>query len=171
MNTVSERTVERTWSQVNDATPEDVQALMDRMMAEQPFAGAYLLAVEEVWIPEGERGGLLLIGLIVWRAMSSGAGRIRAVTAGEIESAEALNIEFLEQLEDGSEMQLTDALERLSTTYHQAPLLRAVLEALMQDHAGDMEETPDRVGMAFLHLKTVLDCLHQAALPAQPPEA
>ena len=29
MNTVSERTVERTWSQVNEATPEDVQALID----------------------------------------------------------------------------------------------------------------------------------------------
>jgi hypothetical protein len=171
MNTVSERTVERTWSQVNDATPEDVQALMDQMMAEQPFVGAYLLAVEEVWMPEGERGGLLLIGLIVWRAMSSKPGRIRAVTTEEIEAAEARNIQFIEELEDGSEMDLTEALDRLSTTYAQAPLLRAVLEALMQDHAGDMEEAPDRVGMAFLHLKTVLDCLDQAGLPAPPPQA
>lgn len=162
MNTVSERIVERAWSRVNDATPEDVQELMDRMMAEQPFLGAYLLAVEEVWMPEGERGGLLLIGLIVWQAMSAGQPRMASVTSEEIEAAEALNIQFIEQLEDGSEMQLTDALGSLATTYNQAPLLRAVLEALMQDQAGEGDEAPDSVGMAFLHLKTVIDCLDRA---------
>ena len=59
---------------------------MDRMIAEQPFVGAYLMAVEEVWMPAEERGGLLLIGLIVWQAMSAGQGRIRAVTTEEIDA-------------------------------------------------------------------------------------
>ena len=159
MNTISEKAIERVWNRVNEAAPEDVQALTDRMLAEQPFIGAYLLAIEEMLMSPEERGELLLIGLILWEVMSSGRKPLRQVTQEEIEGAEERNVKFLEQLDSGSEMDYVDSLQRLLATYNQAPLLGAVVEALMGEHADNPDAAPDSLGMALLHLKTVLDCL------------
>lgn len=164
MNTIPERVVERTWSRVNECTPEDVKGLLDQMIAAQPLIGAYLMAVEEVLMAEEERGELLLIGLIAWQVLLTGQPRIRAVTQEEIDAAESANIRFVEQLEEGSEMDQMDELGRLLTTYNQAPLLKAVLEAL----TGEGEEVPDNMARALLHLKTVVDCLDRAGTPGAP---
>ncbi|MFM1768809.1 MAG: hypothetical protein RJA22_1338 [Verrucomicrobiota bacterium] len=162
MKTVPEKTVERVWRRVNDATPEDGQAMLGRMMEEQPFIGAYLLAMEEVLMPPEERGGLLIMGLIVWQALSTGNPGLAVVTQEQLEAAESANIRFLEELEAGSEMAFAEGMARLLDTYNQSPLLGALLEGLMSDHAEDPEAAPDVVGMALLHLKTVLDALDQA---------
>lgn len=161
MNTISGKVIERTWNRINDAAAEDLQAGVDRMIQDQPFIGAYLLAVEEMLMPEADRGQLLLISLFLWEVMSAGRPPLRQVSQAEIEAAEEANVQFLENLESGSEMEHTASLQRLLTTYNQAPLLQAVLEALMAEHAEDPDNAPESVGMALLHLKTVLDCLDQ----------
>lgn len=161
MQTVSGKIIERTWKRVNEATPEDLQALQDRMIAAQPFVAAFLLAVEETLMDESERGQLLLLGMIMWDVLESAGGPLRVVKQADIEQAEAANVQFLEKLEAGSEMDYFDALQRLLTQYNQAPLLSAVVEGLMEDNGEEPDTTPDSVGIALLHLKTVLDCLDQ----------
>jgi hypothetical protein len=46
MNTISGKIIDRTWKRINESTPEDIQQLTQKMLAEQPIAGAYLMAVE-----------------------------------------------------------------------------------------------------------------------------
>ena len=163
MNTVSGKLIERTWNRLNEATPEDLQAAVERMMAEQPFLAAYLLAVEDVHLPEAERGQVILIALFLWEVMSAGRPPLRSVSQEEIEAAEEANIRFLERLESGSEMDYLDSVQELLDTYNQGPLLQAVIEAIMSEHGEDPDAAPEGVGMALLHLKTVLDCLDQSA--------
>ena len=162
MNTISGKIIDRTWKRVSESTPEDVQQLMARMLENQPFAGAYLMAVEETLMPEADRGNLLFIALILWDIMSTGREPMRQITQTDIEAAEAVNVKFLEELEAGSEMDYLDALQQLMVTYNQAPLLEAVVEALMAENQEDPDSAPDSVGIALLHLKTVLDCFDQA---------
>jgi len=162
MNTISGKIIDRTWKRINESTPEDIQQLTQKMLAEQPIAGAYLMAVEEVLMPEEERGNLLLIGLILWEIMSAGRGPMRQVTQEEIEAAEAVNVQFLEELEAGSEMDYQDGMQRLATTYNQWPILSAVVEALMAGNEDDPDSAPESVGIALLHLKTILDCFDKA---------
>ena len=162
MNTISGKIIDRTWKRINESTPEDIQQLTQKMLAEQSIAGAYLMAVEELLMPEEERGNLLLVGLILWEIMSAGRGPMRQVTQEEIEAAEALNVQFLEELEAGSEMDYQEGMQRLATTYNQWPILSAVVEALMAGNEDDPNAAPESVGMALLHLKTILDCFDKA---------
>src|SRR5262245_6092828 len=101
MNTISGKIIDRTWKRVNESTPEDVQQMTARMFEHQPFAGAYLMSVEETLLPESERGNLLFIALILWEIMSAGRDPLRTVSQEEIEAAEAANVKFLEDLEAG----------------------------------------------------------------------
>jgi hypothetical protein len=158
MNTISGKIIDRTWKRINESTPEDVQRMTAKLFENQPFAGAYLMAVEETLLPESERGNLLFIALILWEIMSSGREPLRKITQDDIETAEAANVKFLEDLEAGSEMDHMEALQRLMTTYNQGPLLAAVVDGLMADDEEDPDSAPDSIGIALLHLKTILDC-------------
>ena len=158
MNTISGKIIDRTWKRINESTAEDVQQLTAKLFENQPFAGAYLMAVEETLLPESERGNLLFIALTLWEIMSAGREPLRMATQEDIEAAEAVNVKFLEDLEAGSEMDHTDAFQHLMATYNQGPLLGAVVEALMSENAEDPDSAPESVGIALLHLKTVLDC-------------
>lgn len=161
MNTISGKIIDRTWKRINEATEEEGQRLLDVMAKQQPYIVAYLMAVEETLMGEEERGQLMLIGLIVWQIMSDESGNLRSVTMEDLETAESANVKFLEEMEAGSEMDHMSALQNLMDNYNQMPLLAAAIEALMADHAEEPELAGENVGLALLHLKTVLDCLDQ----------
>jgi len=108
-----------------------------------------------------ERGQLMLIGLILWEIMSAEHSGLRQITMDDLEAAEEANVKFLEDLEAGSEMDHMSALQNLMTTYNQVDLLNAVIEALMVGHEEEPELAGEHIGLALLHLKTVLDCLDQ----------
>ena len=158
MKTISGKIIDRTWKRVNEATEEDAQGLMDEMAKEQPFIVTYLLAVEETMMSGDERGQLMLIGLILWKLFSAENAGLVTVTKEELEAAEEANIKFLEELESGSEMDHMSALQHLMTTYNQIEVLNAVIEALMAGNEDEPELAGEHVGLALLHLKTVVDC-------------
>lgn len=161
MNTISGRIIDRTWKRTNEATEEEGQRLLDAMARQQPYVVAYLMAVEETLMAEEERGQLMLIGLICWQIVFAENKNLRAVTMEELETAESANVKFLEEMEAGSEMDHMASLQDLMANYNQMPLLSAAIEALMADHAEEPELAGENVGLALLHLKTVLDCLDQ----------
>ena len=138
MTTVPDKTIDRIWRRINEATPEHGQKQMEKLTAEHPFLLAYLLTIEETLLAEHERGDLLMLGLVIWQALSSPRSALRSVTQEEIESIEARNLKFLEELEAGSEMDYVNAMQQLTSTYNQMPLLGAVIESLMAGH----EEEP-----------------------------
>jgi hypothetical protein len=161
MKTISGKIIERTWKRINEASEEEAQRLLDVMAKQQPFIVAYLMAVEETLMGDHERGQLLLIGLMLWEIISAENPALRQVTMVDLEAAEQVNIKFLEELEAGSEMDHLAGLQKLMATYHQVPLLTALIEALMADDAEEPELASENTGLALLHLKSVLDCLDQ----------
>ena len=161
MKTISGKIIDRTWKRVNDATEEDAQRLLDEMAKQQPFLVAYLLAVEETLMGQEERGQLMLIGLILWEIIYAQNPQLRQITMDDLEAAEEANVKFLEELEAGSEMDHMSALQNLMTTYNQVALLNAIIESLMAGHEEEPELAGEHIGLALLHLKTVLDCLDQ----------
>lgn len=161
MKTISGKVIDRTWKRINEATEEDAQRLLDEMAKEQPVVVAYLLAVEETIAGEGDRGQLILIGLILWEIISAQKIELRQITMDDIEAAEEANIKFLEEMEAGSEMDHMNGLQSLMTNYNQVELLGAVIEALMSGHEDEPDMAGEGVGMALLHLKSVLDCMDQ----------
>jgi len=161
MKTISGKTIDRTWKRINEATEEEAQRLMDAMAKQQPCIVAYLLAVEETLMGDQERGQLTLIGLILWEILSGETPGLRQITMDDLEAAEEANVKFLEELEAGSEMDHMSALQNLMTTYNQVALLNAIIESLMAGHEEEPELAGEHIGLALLHLKTVLDCLDQ----------
>lgn len=162
VKTISGKIIDRTWKRLNEATSEDTERLIDQMAKAQPFVLAYLMAVEETLRSnETERGGLLLLGVMLWQVLSADNPHMRHVTMETLEQAEAANLKFIEELEAGSEMDHMNALTNLMTTYNQGPLLTVVIETLMQGNEEEPELARETIGLELLHLKTVLDCLDQ----------
>jgi hypothetical protein len=161
MKTIPDKVIDKTWKRIDELTPEQGQRLMEKMTEEQPFVVAYLLAVEETILSESERGDLVMIGLIIWQSLSTGKSPLRRVTQKDMETAEALNVTFLEELEAGSEIAYMDSMQKLMATYNQMPLLGAVIEAIMAGNEEEPDLAPENIGLTLLHLKTIIDCLDQ----------
>ena len=161
MNTISGKIIDRTWKRTNEATEEEAQRLLDVMAKQQPFVVAYLMAVEETLMGAEERGQLILIGLILWQIVSAEKPDLQQITMDDLEAAETANLKFLEELEAGSEMDHMAGLQNLMTNYNQVPLLSVVVEALMGGNEEEPELANENIGLALLHLKSVLDCLDQ----------
>ncbi len=161
MNTISGKIIDRTWKRTNEATEEEGQRLLDVMAKQQPFVVAYLMAVEETLMGEEERGQLILIGLILWQIVSAEKPDLRQITMDDLEAAETRNLKFLEEMEAGSEMDHMAGLQNLLATYNQVPLFTVVIEALMGGNEDEPELAGENIGLALLHLKSVLDCLDQ----------
>ena len=161
MKTISAKAINRKWKQVNEATEEEAQRLLDKMVKQQPFVVAYLLAVEETLMGKEERGQLMLIGLILWEVVFKENPALRMITMEDLEAAETVNLKFLEEMEAGSEMDHMAGLQDLMETYNQVPLLTAVIESLMAEEEEEPELASESVGLALLHMKAVLDCLDQ----------
>ena len=161
MNTISGKIIDRTWKRTNEATEEEGQRLLDVMAKQQPFVVAYLMAVEETLMGEEERGQLILIGLILWQIVSTEKPDLRPITMDDLEAAETRNLKFLEEMEAGSEMDHMAGLQNLLATYNQVPLFTVVIEALMGGNEEEPELVGENIGLALLHLKSVLDCLDQ----------
>jgi len=161
MNTISGKIIDRTWKRTNVDTEEEGQRLLDVMAKQQPFVVAYLMAVEETLMGEEERGQLILIGLILWQIVSAEKPDLRQITMDDLEAAETRNLKFLEEMEAGSEMDHMAGLQNLLATYNQVPLFTVVIEALMGGNEDEHELAGENIGLALLHLKSVLDCLDQ----------
>lgn len=161
MNTISGKIIDRTWKRTNEATEEEGQRLLDVMAKQQPFVVAYLMAVEETLMGEEERGQLILIGLILWQIVSAEKPDLRQITMDDLEAAETHNLKFLKEMDAGSEMDHMAGLQNLLATYNQVPLFTVVIEALMGGDEENPELAGENIGLALLHLKSVLDCLDQ----------
>jgi hypothetical protein len=159
MRTIPPAVIDEAWRRVNTSSPDEARSLAERMQQEQPFIMVYLLAAEESMLDEKERGSLLMLGATIWQIMSGSGPPLHQVGDAELETAEEANIRALEDLGSGSEMAHMEAMQRLIKHYNQMPLLGAVVEALMDGNPDEPDLAPEHLGLALIHLKTVIDCL------------
>ncbi len=161
MKTIPSETIDEIWGRISESTPDEVKTLFEGMQREQPALAAYLTFGDEDIMESEEKGSLLFLGLIIWEILSNRRATLNEVTSAELEAAEDANFEFLEGLAEDSEISYTKAVTKMVVGYNQMPLLGAVVEALMEDYQETPELAGDNVGLALLHLKTVIDCLDQ----------
>ena len=161
MKRIAVEDIEAVMERMGRASEPEIQRIAERMQTEQPYIMVYLLASEEQLTEDEEDGWLMSLGSVIFESMSGVNPKLRPVSGDELLAAEEKNLKLLERLEEGSEMGFMDAVESLSDTYNQMPLLGMILNALMADYADEPELAPENLGLALLHLKTVIDCLDQ----------
>ena len=162
MNTLSKELVAEVWEEVISTPADQGEARFQEAFEEQPAVCAYLLAMDEQLLPPDEQGLLIMIGYSVIKVMSRSRLPLRQVEPEELEEAEQLNFALLDDVEEGEDIDFLAVCSNLIKTYPQGPLLGAVLEALMEGYEENPEEAPENLGLLFLHLKTVIDCLDRA---------
>jgi hypothetical protein len=150
------------WERQCDLGEEPSRELAMQFMKEQPAVGVYLAAQYENLGDEAEESQLIPLASAVWEAMSQTHGRrLKRVTPKVIDRAEARNIQMLEKLEEGSEFEQGQTVMKLFKGYHQQALLAFCLEILMANNEDSPELAPERIGMEFIFLKTLIDCFDQ----------
>ena len=161
MQTIPQETVLTVWSQMNGLAEKEATKRFKQFSDAQPGIIAYLLAVDEEITPEEERGDLLFLGLFIWDTFRAAGLSPTMVMPEAIEAAEEANTKFLTGLDEGSEHGMFEAVRQLMHSYNQMPLLGGLIEILMSESADEPEMASDNVGVALLHLKTVIDTLDQ----------
>jgi hypothetical protein len=168
---ISAETVTRVWQDMARVSAEEAPRFVNQMQAEQPVIIAYLLALEDSIFNEHEREIIFYLGMVVWQMMKQSKRRLRKVTERKLKQAEEANFDFLEHLSASPEADFESATQAMIATYPEPEVLRYVVEAIMEEEEDyDPDDPPVRDeyrGLAFVHLKTVLDAL-TSSLAAAP---
>lgn len=162
MQTVPRDLILEVWERQCALDLEPTRTLMMRFLEEQPAVGIYLTANDEQLGDEAEQSQLIPLAATVWESMTLTRGRrMKMVRPKVIDRAETTNLLTLEKLDEGSELDWHKSAEQLLTGYNQQPLLTFCLEILMADDEETPELAPERIGMEWLWLKTIIDCFDE----------
>ncbi len=130
-----------------------------KLSREQPALLSYLMGSNDEHYNFDEKQLLLYIGVNVYQMMSRGETPISEVSMDDIEAAQQRNIEMFEYLEKEIPGDFEQTTAMIFKEYNQRNILRYIIENLFEDD--DPHIRPDRKGLIFFDLKTVLDCLDQ----------
>jgi hypothetical protein len=157
---ISAETVTQVWQDMAQVSLEEVPHFINQMRVEQPVVLVYLLAVDDSIFNEHEREIIFYLGMVVWQMMKQSKRRLRKVTEKKLMQAEEANFDFLECFSASPEADFESATETMLATYPEPEVLRYIVEAIMEEEDYDPDDPPIREeyrGLAFVHLKTVLD--------------
>lgn len=162
MKTIPAESVERLWDNFFNTPPEQFGATFERLMEQQPAVVVYLMTIEDMENPGEKTGNLCMIGVAALAVMLGHNPRLRQIMPEELEAREEENIKFLENLEEGPEMNYLSTVTKMYHSYNQPTLFEAVVSSLMSGNEDTPEMAPDEIGMALLRIKTAIDCLDNA---------
>ena len=157
---ISAETVTRVWQDMARVSADEAPGLINQMQAEQPVIIAYLLAAGESPFNQHEQEIIFYLGMVVWQMMKQSKRRLLRVSQKKLEQAEEANFDFLERLSASPEADFESATQEMLASYPEPEVLRYIVEAIMEEEDDDPDDPPIRDeyrGLAFVHLKTVLD--------------
>jgi len=157
---ISAETVTRVWQDMARVSADEAPRFVQQMEEEQPAVMAYLLAVGDALFNQHEQEIIFYLGVVVWQMMKQSKRRLRKVTEERLDQAEEANLDFLERLSASPEADFESATQAMMATYPEPEVLRYIVEAIMEEEDYTPEDPPIRDeyrGLAFVHLKTVLD--------------
>ena len=161
MNTIPRELIIEVWERQCALGENEARSLMKQFFDEQPALGFYLFACDEQHDRDAA-SQLIPLASTIWEAATRTRGqRLKAVRPKVIERANDANTRMLEKLEDVSEFEWRETVERMFLGYHQQPLLAFCIEILMANDEETPELAPQRIGMELIWLKTVIDCIDQ----------
>jgi hypothetical protein len=161
MKTIPQAAVDAAWDRMCEMSEAETRQLADRMQKEQPVIMAHLLAIENAEPEAHDPGWLLELGAFVWWVMTQAGKKLKPATREELDAALDKNSRELEELDPKSETEWMEGARRFIKFYDQAPLLGLVIEILISENEENPDSAEDEVGLGFLHLKTIIDCLNQ----------
>ena len=160
METVSGEVIEDTWNRLCELDEKGSRLLSEEFFKTQPALGIYCAAQQENLGDEGETSPMVELTIACWQAMTRVAGgRLPNATPEEIESAEEATRKQLENLEEGSEMDLQSHARRMIASHNQREMLGFGIRILMARHQEEPDLAPDSLGLEMIWLNTVVDCL------------
>ncbi len=158
---ISAERVTRTVERMSAMGPAELQALANRMQSEQPFVMVYLLAItQREGFTDEESQLFFFVGTVIWQLMRENPNGKRRITEKIMKRVEHANEALLEKMGSDSEGDFFSAAETVALQSQEPEVFRYMVEAIMEDDEGNPENPPfseDHLGVAFLHLKIVLD--------------
>jgi hypothetical protein len=161
-DTISAETITQTWQRMAQASISATPHLVEEMTKEQPLVLSFLLALDDFPFDAHEREIIFYIGMVVWQIMKQSKRRLYKVTRKKLRKAEEANYDFLELLMSDTEADFVSATQTMIEKYPEPEVLRYIVEAIMEEEEYDPDDPPIRDeyrGLAFVHLKIVLDAL------------
>jgi hypothetical protein len=158
---ISAETVTQTWQRMAAFPPRQVPQFIEQMKNEQPVILAYLLAESERPPFNTHEGQLVFyLGLVVWQIMKQSPRPLRKVTHKKLRRVEQTNADLLDMLASDTDADFFSATQRMLETYPEPKVFEYIVQAIMDEDEYDPDDPPIREeyrGLAFLHLKVVLD--------------
>ena len=161
MKPIPASVVKKIWEKMEEMSPDEARQLVNLMSREQPFILVYLMAVGGDTLNQDERELLLYLGIGIWQTMLQGDAPVPKITRKVLDNVEESNMKMLEYLEDKSDIDFVETVEKIVTSYPQPEILKYVLETFM----GNSEESSlireINKGSMSIYLKTVIDCFNK----------
>jgi hypothetical protein len=87
------------------------------------------------------------------------------VTGKKLRKAEELNVEILERLASSGESEFIESTQLLIRTHAEPEVLRYIVEAIMEEAEEEPGFQEANKGLAFIHLKILLDAFVNSLRP------
>jgi hypothetical protein len=164
---ISFEVVTQTWQEMSQTPPHQASELVKQMSEEQPVALSFLLHLEDLPFNQYERELIFYVGLVVWQIIKRSGRQLYKVTRKKMGRAEEANVELLEQLAFSDEADYIETIQFILSECPEPEVLRYIVDAVMEeqddpDEPGFREEYK---GLAFLHLKILLDAFVSSLRP------
>jgi hypothetical protein len=159
---ISAEIVTQTWQRMALAPISATPYLVEEMTREQPLVLSFLLALDDFPFNAHEREIIFYVGMVVWRIMKQSKRPLHKVTRKKLRKAEEANYDFLELLMSDTEADFVSATQTMIEKCPEPEVLRYIVEAIMEEKEYEPDDPPIRDeyrGLAFVHLKIVLDAL------------
>ncbi|MEW6405008.1 MAG: hypothetical protein AB1649_24695 [Chloroflexota bacterium] len=156
---VPSEVVTETWQEMSAMSVEAIPALMAQMGSEQPALLAYLLAVSEANFDTQEAELVVYLGTVIWQMMHRWHRQLMQVSIKKLEQAEEDSFTELESMSKITETSMWTHVQFMLETYPEPEVLRYIVEALVEADPDEVQLSDDRIGLAFVYLKTTLDAL------------
>ncbi|MFT5164780.1 MAG: hypothetical protein ACI8P3_000003 [Saprospiraceae bacterium] len=138
---------------------EDFTDLIQNLKDKQPALLAFLFSENFDLLTQSEKDFTMFLTLVVWEAVLTIHPEQEFIAPEDVEAAEEAN---WEKLSENQSKGFRDKLDVFFENTSQEDLLAFVEDALVQDEEDDMI-SPEGREYVFITLKTIIDCLDQAA--------
>jgi hypothetical protein len=154
---ISSEIVTQTWQRMSQSPIDQAPKLVEQMKDEQPVALGFLLHLDDLPFNQYEQELLFYIGLVVWQIMKQSEKQLYKVTNKKLRKAEERNIHTLERLASIGEGEFIASAQLLIGTHAEPEVLRYIVEAIMEVDEEEPGFQEAHKGLAFIHLKILLD--------------
>jgi hypothetical protein len=164
---ISAQTVMKVWQDMAQTPVEDATRFVAQMKDEQPVILVYLTYLDDLPFNQYEREIVFYLGMVVWQMIKQSKKRLHKVTRKKLEKAEEANYEMLSFMASDTEADFVSATRTMLEQCREPEVLRYIVEAIMEED-DDPDNPPIRDeyrGLAFVHLKTVLDAFIDSLVP------